>query len=601
MKPMFVLVRLIRYSPRYFVLCVAFACVEIGLVPIPMGLAARGFFDALSPQSTGLGIWSAIVLLVAVQLVEACTGPVLGNPWNSLQQKSRVLLQRNLMAGIMRGYGRYGLRESVGETISRFRDDPDSIADGLDAVCDLIGRTLFAVGAVVVMWGINPVLTLVVCLPLLLSAWLTEALGTRTMAYRAAARAATSSLTGFLGELLAAHLALTVAGASHAAVARLNTMGEARRRMSVRDSTFGVLLDSFSINIGHIGAGLVLLVGAQLVGAGGFSVGDFALFVVYLDQLVWYPAEIARLISDLKRIEIAYGRMCALVPGDQPAALVARVTRVTAPHPVEIAMPNGDWRDGPAADRLRRLEVHGLSHAYCNGGGGVRDVSFTLERGSFTVITGRIGAGKSTLLQVLLGLLPHEAGDILWNGRPVEDASRFFVPPRSAYTPQVPRLFSETLRDNVVLGRGVAPVALERAVRAAVLERDVAALALGLDTLVGPRGVKLSGGQVQRAAAARMFIAEADLLVLDDLSSALDAETEAELWARLFARGREVTCLVVSHRPAALRRADQVLVLEAGRLAELAAPAEQVNLPLLPAAGARQPDGRVDVGPRLER
>jgi ATP-binding cassette subfamily B protein len=88
----------------------------------------------------------------------------------------------------------------------------------------------------------------------------------------------------------------------------------------------------------------------------------------------------------------------------------------------------------------------------------------------------------------------------------------------------------------------------------------------GLDTLVGPRGVKLSGGQVQRAAAARMFVRDAELLVMDDLSSALDTETEALLWARLFERAGDVTCLVVSHRPAALRRADQVLVMDGGRL-----------------------------------
>lgn len=219
-----------------------------------------------------------------------------------------------------------------------------------------------------------------------------------------------------------------------------------------------------------------------------------------------------------------------------------------------------------ARDDLNVLDVRGLSYAYPNGGAGINDVSFTLERGSFTVITGRIGSGKSTLLQVLLGLLPSGAGEILWNGRRVDDPATFFVPPRSAYTPQVPRLFSASLRDNILLGRSVPDATLERAVRAAVLDRDVEALELGLDTIVGPRGIKLSGGQIQRAAAARMFISEAELLVLDDLSSALDAETEAELWSRLFARRGDVTCLVVSHRPAALRRADQILVLDSGRL-----------------------------------
>jgi ATP-binding cassette subfamily B protein len=130
----------------------------------------------------------------------------------------------------------------------------------------------------------------------------------------------------------------------------------------------------------------------------------------------------------------------------------------------------------------------------------------------------------------------------------------------------VPRLFSETLRENLLLGRPDDGAALEKAVHAAVLEPDLAVLERGLDTLVGPRGVKLSGGQVQRAAAARMFVRDAELLVFDDLSSALDAETEAELWTRLFARGRDVTCLVVSHRPAALRRADQILLMDGGHL-----------------------------------
>ena len=152
-------------------------------------------------------------------------------------------------------------------------------------------------------------------------------------------------------------------------------------------------------------------------------------------------------------------------------------------------------------------------------------------------------------------------------GLAIGNLGEFFVPPRSAYLAQVPRLFSTTLRENILLGwpRDDGS-ALGRAIHAAVLEPDVEALELGLDTVVGPRGVKLSGGQIQRAAAARMFARDAELLVIDDVSSALDAETEAEFWRRLFARGRDVTCLVVSHRPAALRRADQVLRFEGGRV-----------------------------------
>jgi ATP-binding cassette subfamily B protein len=188
------------------------------------------------------------------------------------------------------------------------------------------------------------------------------------------------------------------------------------------------------------------------------------------------------------------------------------------------------------------------------------------------VITGRIGSGKTTLLRSLLGLLPKEAGDIRWNGVRVESPAAFFVPPRSAYTAQVPRLFSLTLRENLLLGLPEAQVDLLGAIRAAVMEQDLPELEHGLETLVGPKGVKLSGGQIQRSAAARMFVRDPELLVFDDLSSALDVETEQVLWERLFAQRAErdglgpPTCLVVSHRRSALRRADYIIVLKDGRI-----------------------------------
>ena len=149
------------------------------------------------------------------------------------------------------------------------------------------------------------------------------------------------------------------------------------------------------------------------------------------------------------------------------------------------------------------------------------------------------------------------------------------MPPRCAYTPQIPLLFSAPLRDNLLLGLPDVSVDLARAVHTAVLERDLAEMEAGLDTLVGAKGVKLSGGQAQRAAAARMFARAPELLVFDDLSSALDVETEGLLWERIFApsghngHGPErPTCLVVSHRRAALQRADHIIVLKDGQVAD---------------------------------
>ena len=147
----------------------------------------------------------------------------------------------------------------------------------------------------------------------------------------------------------------------------------------------------------------------------------------------------------------------------------------------------------------------------------------------------------------------------------VEAPWEFLVPPRCAYTPQVPRLFSDTLRNNILLGLEQAETDVDGAIRLAVLEPDVATLENGLDTVVGPRGVKLSGGQAQRTAASRMFVRKPDLLLFDDLSSALDVETEHLLWQRVFEM-QDVTSLVVSHRRSALRRADNIIVLREGEV-----------------------------------
>ena len=221
--------------------------------------------------------------------------------------------------------------------------------------------------------------------------------------------------------------------------------------------------------------------------------------------------------------------------------------------------------DKTGADCLESLEARGLTYVYPDTEHGVHDIDLSLRKGSFTVITGRVGSGKSTLLRVLLGSLPLQAGELQWNGRKIDDASEVLIPPRVAYTSQVPRLFSEELRGNILLGLPEDRVDLPGAVHSAVLERDIDDLEKGMDTVVGPRGVKLSGGQQRRTAAARMFVRDPELLVFDDLSSGLDVDTEQTLWERL-SNSSNTTVLAVSHRRAALRRADHIIVLKDGRV-----------------------------------
>ncbi|HEY7215768.1 MAG TPA: ABC transporter ATP-binding protein, partial [Thermoanaerobaculia bacterium] len=323
---------------------------------------------------------------------------------------------------------------------------------------------------------------------------------------------------------------------------------------------------------------------------------DFALFSYFLGFAADLTTQLGRVLAQYKKLGVSFGRLADMLRGASPSLIVEHQPLYVHQEPPPLApVPT------TPADRLEHLEVVGLTYLHPASGRGIEDVSFRLPRGTLTVITGRVGAGKTTLLQVLLGLLPAEAGQILWNGSVVDDPAAWLVPPRCAYTPQVPRLFSETLRDNLLLGLPESPATLERAQYLAVLEQDVVGMEQGLETLVGPKGVRLSGGQIQRAAAARMFVREPELLVFDDLSSALDVETERTLWDRLLGsphpltlsptrgegehvhnggsptlpsplRGRGAggegrTILAVSHRRAALRRANQIVVLDEGRVA----------------------------------
>jgi len=190
----------------------------------------------------------------------------------------------------------------------------------------------------------------------------------------------------------------------------------------------------------------------------------------------------------------------------------------------------------------------------------VSGVDLTVRRGDLVLVVGRVGSGKSSLLGALSGLVDL-GGRLTWNGTPVTDPETFLRPPRVAHVAQVPHVVSGTVADNVRLDHD-RPV--DGPVRSAGLDRDVAE-AGGTGTMVGHRGLRLSGGQVQRLGLARALATGSDLLLVDDVSSALDAVTEAEVWTALRAAG--TTVLGTTSRAATLAVADRVVVLDGGRMA----------------------------------
>jgi ATP-binding cassette subfamily B protein len=346
--------------------------------------------------------------------------------------------------------------------------------------------------------------------------------------YRRASREAAGRVTDFIGEIFGAVQAIHVATAEARLAERFRGLSEERRSAALKDSLFNQSLGSIFWNAVNLGTGAILLMAGQAMQAGTFTVGDLALFVYYFMRVTNLPAMIGVFSARYKQVGVSIERLVTLLQGAPPGTLVEH-----GPVYMHGELPAVPYIPKTDEHRLERVEASGLTYRYPDTGRGIEGINLCLRQGTFTVITGRIGSGKTTLLRVLLGLLPRDAGEIRWNGIPVDDPGAFFVPPRSAYTPQVPLLFSESLRDNILMGLPEREVDFPGAIRLAVMEQDIKEMANGLDTLIGAKGVKLSGGQRQRAAAARMFVRQPELLVFDDLSSALDMETESLLWERV--------------------------------------------------------------------
>lgn len=570
--------KLIRFHPKSYFQFGALYVVLFGSNVLP-GLLVQAFFDHLSGAAAAdatkpvqVGVWGLLGLLGAVEVGRAVVYITRVYGEETFRCYGWMLLRSNIFANILKRPGAARLPIAAGDVLNRLRSDVMELADWPSWLPFEAGHAVFATVAVTIMLFINWKITLVAVLPMLTMVFIVQMTWERVLHYSHASRDATSAVTGFLGEVLDAVQAVKVADAETAVAARLYTLSETRRKTEVRFSVFWAVINWAHTNMTDLSLGLVLLLAAQAMRdpVNPFTLGEFTLFVTYLTSIIEFPATLGSFFSDYQTQAVSIERLLALQPDAPPASLVDADADIRH-HPVYLrgALPEPAPVVRSDEDRLDVLDVKGLRFIYPDTERGIEDVDLTLRRGTFTVVTGRVGSGKTTLLRTLLGLLPRQAGDVRWNGDPVDDPAVFFVPPRSAYTAQVPALFSETLRDNVLMGLPEHAVDLGGALRAAVLERDVAELAHGLDTVVGPRGVRLSGGQAQRAAAARMFVRDPELLVFDDLSSALDVETEQVLWECVFERRdspNPATCLVVSHRKAALRRADHIIVLKEGKV-----------------------------------
>jgi ATP-binding cassette subfamily B protein len=551
--------RLIRFS-RASYCCMLLLQIPRRLLPLAPALVVQQIIDHLT-QNRQLDptFWGLIGLLLGLLLARATVLMAVQLTERFPIFNIENLLRKNLLEHLLSQPGAAGLPYANGDIINRLQGDPGSLGFFLVMGTFVSGMGLETLVALIIMARINWLITVVAVLPLLLGNIVVNTLGKRIEHYRRKNREASSAVSSYLVEMFGAVQAIQVAGATSSVVQHFHGLNNRRRVASLRENLFSnVVLGVFDTGISTIGIGMVLLLVGSALRTGNFTVGDFTLFVAYMSNLARFSAELIGQITRYRRAKVSQERLMELMVAEKPEKLLA-------PGPIyqRGPLPAIPALEKKAEDHLDLLEVSHLSYHYPATERGITNIHLRLARGQFVVITGRIGSGKTTLLRTLLGLLPKEEGEICWNGALVKDPGSFFVPPRSSYTPQAPTLFSTTLRENITLGQPLAASQVQQAIHTAVMERDVETLVDGLEAIIGPRGIKLSGGQIQRTAAARMFAHTPELLVFDDLSSALDIETERQLWQRIFAEEQR-TCLVVSHREAALRRADHIIVLKDG-------------------------------------
>jgi ATP-binding cassette, subfamily B, bacterial len=520
------------------------------VTPLGPGWLISKLFDELEHTGATSRFWTLLVALLATHLGAALLIFAAHRTYVQGTEAAKALARTNVVNAQLASGGSEAAPRTVpiGDVLARLRDDPFDVLFLIDNWVDLLGALIYGGGAVWLLARIDPWATLAGVGPMIAIGFANRFVGNAARKYRSRSRTAASAVGDFLTSAFEASLTVKVAGAQTDVLRRLDELTATRAHAAVRDGTWNEVVWTINSAAADAFVGVALLVASRH----RLSSGDITLFASYLAGMGWLPMRIGSIIVGRRRYQVSAARLDALLAASGNGA----VDRLIEHRPLPIL-------GGPPAARplssaripLTTLEVSGLTIS----GRGLDDIDLTIERGSLTIVSGPVGSGKTSLLRALIGLLDIDDGSVLWNGSLIADRAAFFVPPQCSFVAQVPRLFAESLADNLRLGHSISDADVQRAIDLAAFAPDVADLPYGLDTLVGARGVRLSGGQAQRAAAARALVHRPELLVLDDLTSALDVETELELWEGLATAG--YTVLAASNRPVALARADQVIAL----------------------------------------
>jgi ATP-binding cassette subfamily B protein len=298
--------------------------------------------------------------------------------------------------------------------------------------------------------------------------------------------------------------------------------------------------------------GIVVIAGGRWIADGSLGVGSFFFFLTSVGMFIWPVRMMGRILTELGKATVAVGRIQEILG-----------------HPRETAPENRLLIPQHGTDRLGEITFRSVTFAHRKDTAALEDVSFHVPAGRTLALFGPSGSGKSTIVNLLLRLYDPSTGVIEIDGRDIRCVDRKDVRRQISVVMQEPFLYSKTVRENLSIGHASATHDdIVQATAAACVHDTVMEFEQGYDTLVGERGITLSGGQRQRVALARALLKRPTILILDDALSAVDTETEAQILDALALRRGRSTTIVIAHRLSTLMTADEILVLDRGRVVQ---------------------------------
>lgn len=462
-----------------------------------------------------------------------------------------------------------GKSERVFEVVD---DDVPTCAFPSQLLSEVSGFVVYSMIAIASLLIINWRVTIYIFIPLSLAILIINTASNRIKGNRRVNREIHSRVSESISDTARLVQTIKISGSEGSVLKHFEKLNRIRLDAVLKDTLFESGLQAVLGSTVYIGTAVMMLVIARSMIDGEFPIGDFSMFVVYLGTLASCVDRILELMSLSRQAEVSYERIIELVGEDN-------ANELTAYCDLSAFKAIGKFKyRGMERTPLTEFEVRNLSYGH-DDRNGIYDVSFSVKPGEVIAVAGEVGSGKSTLLNVLMGVVPRDSGQVFWNNKEIQSIREFFRPPNAAYTSQIAKIFSDTIGENLLLGRDASDEKIKDALYSAVFDGDVAEMEGGLNTHGGSQGSMLSGGQMQRLALGRMFIQDAELYLMDDSTSAIDAETEKEFWNRFekkLAKG-QFACIIATNKRHVLQRADKVIfmnkghVMDSGKAEELSA------------------------------